>query len=149
MTDRPVVHNRHRDRPVRYSENVRICGPNFKGADTATHAAEINARNFSQPTVLDIHIDIFGGMMADRSIVHRLEEAMSNRASWLTAMLIASATITALFGPWTHRARSDISATRDMGYSCSPVRKPIGSVACECGHRRHHGLLVHLSRHRC
>ena len=44
------------------------------GADTATHAAEINARNFSQPTVLDIHIDIFGGMMADRSIVHRWEE---------------------------------------------------------------------------
>jgi hypothetical protein len=32
---------------------------------------------------------------------------MSNGASWLTAMLIACATVTALFGPWTHRARSD------------------------------------------
>jgi len=45
--------------------------------------------------------------MADGSIVRRWEEAMSNRASWLTAMLIASATVTALFGPWTQRARSD------------------------------------------
>lgn len=32
---------------------------------------------------------------------------MSKAASWLTAMLIACATVTALFGPWTHRARSD------------------------------------------
>jgi hypothetical protein len=39
-----------------------------------THAAEIHARNFSQPTVLDTPVDIFGGMMADGSIVHRWEE---------------------------------------------------------------------------
>jgi hypothetical protein len=52
----------------------RQAGIDPHGVNTATHEAQINARNFSQPIVLDTHVDIFGGMMADRSIVHRWEE---------------------------------------------------------------------------